>query len=151
MILDTLANHAQYSGISPRFARAFAFLQQLPADAAIGRHEIDGEEIYAFVQQHMTKPIAEKQLEVHRKYIDIQYIVKGRELIYWAPLADLTNVTMAFDEKVDAALYTGIPDMVPVQLRAGQFSLLFPDDGHAPSCAWDAPAEVLKVVVKVMV
>jgi biofilm protein TabA len=58
---------------------------------------------------------------------------------------------MAFDEKVDAALYTGIPDMVPVQMRAGQFALLFPQDGHAPSCAWDAPAEVLKVVVKVMV
>lgn len=151
MILDTLANHAQYSGISPRLARAFAFLQQLPADAAIGRHEIDGEEIYAFVQQHLTKPIEEKKLEVHRKYIDIQYIVKGRELIYWAPLAQLTHETMAFDEKVDAALYAGIPDMVPVQLRAGQFALLFPADGHAPSCAWDAPAEVLKVVVKVMV
>jgi YhcH/YjgK/YiaL family protein len=41
--------------------------------------------------------------------------------------------------------------MVSVQLRAGQFALLFPEDGHAPSCAWDAPAEVLKVVVKVMV
>ena len=149
MILDTLANHARYSGISPRFARAFAFLQQITADAAIGRHEIDGEEIYAFVQQHMTKPIAEKQLEVHRKYIDIQYVVKGREVIYWAPLAELTHVTMAFDEKVDAALYSGIPNMVPV--RPGQFVLLFPEDGHAPSCAWDAPAEVLKVVVKVMV
>ena len=45
MILDTLANHAQYAAISPRFARACAFLQQLPPDAAVGRHEIDGEEI----------------------------------------------------------------------------------------------------------
>lgn len=151
MILDTLANHAQYSGISPRFARAFAFLQQIAADAAIGRHEIDGEEIYAFVQQHMTKPIAEKQLEVHRKYIDIQYVVKGRELIYWAPLAQLKDVTMPFDPAADAALFSGIPEMVPVPVRPGQFVLLFPEDGHAPSCAWDAPAEVLKVVVKVMV
>lgn len=151
MILDTLANHAQYSGISPRFVRAFAFLQQLAPNAAIGRHEIEGEDIFAFVQQHLTKPVAERQFEVHRKYIDIQYMVKGRELIYWAPLAELKNETMAFDEKVDAALYSGIPDMVPVQLRAGQFALLFPQDGHAPSCAWDAPAEVFKVVVKVRV
>jgi YhcH/YjgK/YiaL family protein len=151
MILDTLANHAQYTAISPRFARAFAFLQQLPADAAVGRHEIDGEEIYAFVQKHQTKPIAEKLLEVHRKYIDIQYIVKGREIICWAPLAELKECTMAFDPAVDAALFKGIPEMVQVQVRPGQFALLFPEDGHAPSCAWDAPAEVLKVVVKVMV
>lgn len=151
MILDILANHAQYAAISPRFARAFAFLRQLPADAAIGRHEIDGEEIYAFVQKHMTKPIAEKQLEVHRKYIDIQYVVNGKEVIYWAPLAQLKEVTMPFDPAVDAALFKGITDMVPVPVRPGQFVLLFPEDGHAPSCAWDAPAEVLKVVVKVMV
>lgn len=150
MILDTLANSSQYTALSPRFTRAFAFLRDLPANAVIGRHEIDGEEIYAFVQQHMTKPVAEKQLEVHRKYIDIQYVVKGREVIYWAPLAELTHETMAFDEKVDAALYSGIPDMVPVPMRAGQFALLFPKDGHAPSCAWDTPAEVLKVVVKVL-
>ncbi len=151
MILDTLANHAQYAAISPRFARAFAFLQQLPADAAIGRHEIDGEEIYAFVQKHQTKPVAEKLMEVHRKYIDIQYMVKGREIIMWAPLADLKECTMAFDPAVDAALYKCIPAMVPIPVLPGQFALLFPVDGHAPSCAWDAPAEVLKVVVKVLV
>ncbi len=151
MILDTLANHAQYAAISPRFARAFAFLEQLPADAAVGRHEIDGEEIYAFVQQHQTKPIAEKLLEVHRRYIDIQYIVKGREIIGWAPLAGLTECTMPFDAEKDAALYKVSPDMVSVQVRPGQFAILFPEDGHAPSCAWDAPAEVRKVVVKVMV
>lgn len=151
MILDTLANHAQYAAISPRFARAFAFLQQLPPDAAIGRHEIDGEEIYAFVQKHQTKPVAEKLMEVHRKYIDIQYMVKGREIIMWAPLADLKECTMAFDPAVDAALYKCIPAMVPIPVLPGQFALLFPEDGHAPSCAWDAPAEVLKVVVKVMV
>lgn len=151
MILDTLANHAQYAAISPRFARAFAFLQQLPADAAIGRHEIDGEEIFAFVQKHQTKPVAEKLLEVHRKYIDIQYMVKGREIIMWAPLADLKDCTMAFDPAADAALYKCIPEMVHIKVLPGQFALLFPEDGHAPSCAWDAPAEVLKVVVKVMV
>ena len=151
MILDSLANCSQYTALSPRFARAFAFLRELPPNAALGRHEIDGEEIYAFVQQHMTKPVAEKQMEAHRKYIDIQYVVRGREIIWWAPLAQLKDVTMPFDPAVDAALFSCPPDMVPVPVRPGQFVLLFPEDGHAPSCAWDAPAEVLKIVVKVMV
>jgi len=151
MILDILANHAQYSGISPRFARAFAFLQQLPADAALGRHEIDGDEVFAIVQQYFTKGLRDTQLEAHRKYIDIQYVLRGREIVYWAPLPLLTNVTMPFDVKADAALFGVIPEIVPLQLQAGQFAILFPADGHAPSCSWDQPAEVRKVVVKVKV
>jgi YhcH/YjgK/YiaL family protein len=41
--------------------------------------------------------------------------------------------------------------MVPVRLTAGQFTIFFPDDAHAPCSAWDGPEDVLKVVVKVAV
>jgi YhcH/YjgK/YiaL family protein len=151
MILDALAQGPAYVRLNPRFDRAFAFLRSVTPATPVGRHEIDGEEIYAFVQQHETKLLAEKKLEVHRRYIDIQYVVRGREVIAWAPLAALSNPTMLFDPAVDAALYTCPPDVVPVQVSAGHFALLFPEDAHAPSCAWDTPAEVLKVVVKVQV
>lgn len=151
MILDTLRQAHQYHALSPRFEKAFAFLKQVTDQTPVGRHEIAGDDIYAFVQQHSTKPVSERQYESHRQYIDVQYVQRGREIIYWAPLPLLTNVTMPFDAEKDAALYGLIPDGVPVQVRAGQFALLFPEDGHIPSCAWDQPAEVLKVVVKVRV
>jgi len=151
MILDTLAQSSQYAALSPRFAKAFAFLGGMKADLAPGRHEIDGEEVYASVQRHFTKPVAERQYESHRKYIDIQYIHTGREIMYWAPLPLLTKVTMPYDEKGDAALYALIPEGVPLQVSAGQFTIFYPQDGHVPSCAWDQPAEVFKVVVKVRV
>jgi YhcH/YjgK/YiaL family protein len=151
MILDTLSESHQYTAISPRFEKAFAFLRQVNKDTAPGRYDIDGEDIFAFVQQHLTKPIEERQYEAHRKYIDVQYIIRGREVLYWAPLPLLTNITMPFSEEQDAALYSIIPEGMPYQLREGQFTVLFPQDGHVPSCAWDQPAEVLKVVVKVKV
>lgn len=151
MILDTLNQWPQYASISPRFQKAFAFLREVRDDIVVGRHEIDGEDVYASVQKHLTKPLEERQFEAHRKYIDIQYIQRGRELIYWAPLPWLTTVTMAFKEEHDAALFKVIPDAVPIQVRAGQFAILFPEDGHVPSCAWGEPAEVLKVVVKVKI
>lgn len=151
MILDTLRQAHQYHALSPRFEKAFAFLNQVTDRTPVGRHEIAGEDIFAFVQQHATKPVSERQYESHRQYIDVQFVQRGREIIYWAPLPLLTNVTMPFDAEKDAALYGLIPDGVPVQVRAGQFALLFPEDGHVPSCAWDQPAEVLKVVVKVRV
>lgn len=103
------------------------------------------------MQQHQTKPVAGRLFEAHRKYIDIQFVLRGRELILWAPLSLLTDVTMPFDADQDAALFNGVPEAVPVQVMAGQFAILFPEDGHAPSCAWGEVAEVLKVVVKVLV
>jgi len=151
MILDTLAQSRTYHGLSPRFERAFAFLHGVTERTPVGRHEIAGDDLYAFVQQHATKPVAERQYESHRKYIDIQFMLRGREIMYWAPLPLLTNVTMPFDAEKDAALYGLTPEGVPVRVTAGQFTIFFPEDGHIPSCAWDQLAEVLKVVVKVRV
>jgi biofilm protein TabA len=151
MILDTLDQASRYFALSPHFGKAFAFLQTVNDQKAPGRYEIDGDNIYAFVQRHSTKLVEERQYEVHRKYIDIQFMLTGREVMYWAPLAQMTNVTMAFDESKDAALFALIPEGVPVQVRAGQYAIFYPDDAHIPSCAWGAPAEVLKVVVKVKV
>jgi biofilm protein TabA len=78
-------------------------------------------------------------------------VVQGREMIHWAPLADLTEVTMPYDETKEAALYAATAGVVPVRLSAGRFMVLFPEDAHAPCCVWDQPAEVMKVVVKVAV
>lgn len=151
MILDTLSQWRQYRALSPRFEPAFAFLKQVTDRTPVGRHEIAGDDVFAFVQQHNTTPVSERVYEAHRKYIDVQFVQRGREVIYWAPLPILTNVTMPFDAEKDAALFGLLPEGVPFQVRAGQFAILFPEDGHIPSCAWDQPAEVLKVVVKVRV
>jgi YhcH/YjgK/YiaL family protein len=58
---------------------------------------------------------------------------------------------MPFDVEKDAALFGLIPEGVPLQVRAGQYAILFPEDGHVPSCAWEEAAEVFKVVIKVRV
>jgi len=152
MILDTLDQSHRYHAFSSRFEKSFAFLRKVTAQTPPpGRYEIDGEDIYAFVQQHRTKPMPERVYESHRKYIDIQYMLRGREIMVWAPLASMKTVTMAFDESKDAALYALIPDGAPVEVRAGQFAIFYPDDAHIPSCAWGEPEEVLKVVIKVRV
>ncbi len=151
MILDTLSQWRQYNALSPRFEKAFAFLQQVTDQTPVGRHEIAGDDVFALVQRHNTKPVQERKYEAHRKYIDIQYVHSGREIIYWAPLPLLTTVTMPFDVEKDAALFGLIPEGVPLQVRAGQYAILFPEDGHVPSCAWEEAAEVFKVVIKVRV
>jgi YhcH/YjgK/YiaL family protein len=151
MILDTLGHAFQYHGISPRFEDAFAFLRQVTDQTPLGRHEITGENVFALVQLYDTRSVEECEYESHRKYIDVQYIQRGCEVMYWAPLSLLTVGSMPYDAEKDAALYGRIPEGIPFRVRAGQFAIFFPEDGHIPSCNWDISAKVLKVVVKVRV
>ncbi len=151
MILDNLTQWQRYTVLSPRFQPAFDFLHKFNGQLPTGRHEIDGDHVYALVQKYTTKPAKDGQFEAHRKYIDVQYVHAGRETILWAPLASLTQVNLPYREEQDAALFALVPTATPLHLSAGQFTILFPEDGHVPCCLWDQPGEVLKVVVKVRV
>jgi biofilm protein TabA len=91
------------------------------------------------------------RFEHHRRYIDIQFIVAGEEVIGWAP-ADRMQVTEAYDPEKDIAFGT-VPagEATPVRLAAGELAVLYPEDGHAPRLAAGRPSPVFKIVVKVAV
>jgi YhcH/YjgK/YiaL family protein len=63
----------------------------------------------------------------------------------------LKTVIEPFMVEKDVALYALISECQPIPVRAGQYAILFPGDGHAPCCLWDKISEVRKVVVKVQV
>ncbi len=149
MILDTLKNSKKYETLSARFAKAFAFLRQVDGRQKLGRHEIDGDEVFALVQQYTTRPLEGAQLEAHRKYIDVQYVHTGRETMLWAPLAAMREENMAYDEKQDAALFKVVPERTPLRVAPGCFTIFYPDDAHAPCLVDENPDAVFKVVVKV--
>lgn len=86
--------------------------------------------------------------EAHRKYIDIQYLIEGEELIGVAPLASMERVAEAAPER-DIWFYEGETAKLP--LSGGRFAILFPQDAHAPCIAAGECRPVRKVVVKVAV
>lgn len=151
MILDTLENSARYEVLNSRFAKAFAYLRTVDGTQPLGRFDLDGDHCFALVQTYETKPVEKAKFEAHRKYIDIQFIHSGRETILWAPLAAMQEETMAYNEEKEAALWKLIPDVTPLHLSGGHFSILYPQDAHAPCIEWDKPEQVFKVVVKVAV
>ncbi|MBE7493824.1 MAG: YhcH/YjgK/YiaL family protein [Verrucomicrobiaceae bacterium] len=151
MILDTLDNSTRYESLNSRFAKAFAFLRTVDGTQAPGRYDLDGDHCYALVQTYETKPVEKALFEAHRKYIDVQFIHSGRETILWAPLTAMREETMAFSEEKDAALWKLTPDSTPLHVSAGHFTILWPQDAHAPCVEWEKPEQVFKVVVKVAV
>ena len=149
MILDQLAHTAPYERLHRDFSSAFAFLRRADlASLAAGRHAIDGDRLYALVQDYETRPLADGLLEVHRRYIDIQCVVSGEELIGYAPLAGQA-VAEEYVEAKDIAFLRGPAD--PLVLRAGHFAIFFPHDAHMPGRTAGVPAKVHKIVLKVAV
>lgn len=147
MIIDSLPNVDLYRGLSPRIAAGLDYLRT--ADIAHmdpGRHEIDGVNLYVVVQRYETKPRDAGKWEAHRKYIDIQYMAAGTEMMGYANLETLT-VTQAYDEANDYLLLRGEGDFLTV--HPGMFVLFAPQDAHMPSLAVTHPQPVVKAVVKV--
>jgi YhcH/YjgK/YiaL family protein len=114
-----------------------------------GREEIDGERVFALIQRYETATVDEPKFECHRKYIDVQFIASGEEVIGWAPVGNL-SVTETYDADKDICFGTvAAGTWVPVRLEAGQLMVLWPEDAHAPKGAAGRPSKVMKIVVKV--
>ena len=136
---------------SQRFSKAYAFLAQdgPGCSAAHGRNEIDGDDVFANVQEYDTVAASEKQLEAHRGYYDVQFVVSGQELLQYAQLNGLPEC-QPFDEENDFGLYETPEQCTNVVLRAGDLAVLAPEDAHKPGCTLGSePCHVRKIVVKV--
>src|SRR3569833_4634113 len=88
MILDTLAHAERYRALHPLFERAFDFLRDTDLMAlAPGKHDVQGEQIFAIVEACEGRMRAEAKLECHRRYIDIQLVLAGVDEMGWKPVA----------------------------------------------------------------
>ena len=71
-----------YGGLGRKIAIGLALLNEDSVrQAAPGKYAVEGEELFYVVDEYETKPVEEGRLEIHRKYMDIQYIVSGVECI----------------------------------------------------------------------
>ena len=148
--LRHIGHQVSHSSMTTAIKKAIGFLERTDIHGLVdGRVEIDGEQIYAIVQRYETMIIDAPRLEYHKKYIDIQYVVSGEEVIGWAPAERLT-VTEAYNPDADICFGT-VPKgkITPVYMQAGQVVILYPEDGHAPKLAAGAPSQVFKIVIKV--
>jgi len=149
MIIDRLKNAGLYYGVSSSVKAAFEFLQKSDCEKLeLGRHEIVGTNVYALVQKYETKPVDQGIWEAHRKYIDVQFIYAGKELIGYSNIEEM-KVVKEYDQTGDYLLVEGEGSFFNVD--AGFFVLFAPEDAHMPCLTAASPCEVKKVVVKVAI
>ena len=147
MILDRLDNAAKYAGLKIGMAEAFGFLDQPRLEnISDGKYEIAGERVFAIITRTNGRKVDEGELEAHRKYIDIQYVISGDESMGWKAREGLVN-SMDYDAERDLEFLEGAPDSI-VQVPPGSFTVFLPTDAHLPLIG---EGSIHKVVVKVAI
>ncbi len=152
MIVTDIGHFAEQAALTPPLAWALDFLKAAAGkDLPDGRIEIDGDRVYAIAQSYETQVGDTWIFEGHRRYLDVQYIAAGEEIIGWAA-SECATVTHPYDPAKDAWLGT-VPagQITGVRLTAGQLAVLYPADAHAPKHAAGQSVPVKKIVVKVTI
>lgn len=144
---------SQYNSfvLHPALMRGLEFLHNTDfASLPTGVVEIEGRDIYAQILDLDTKHKHQNRPEVHRKYIDIQFLYQGKEQIGYAP--DLGNNTIeeSLLEQRDIIFYQDhIQNESMLIMTPGCFAIFFPIDVHRPACIFESPTQIRKIVVKV--
>jgi YhcH/YjgK/YiaL family protein len=148
MIIDQINNAHLYYSVHSKFKRAFDYFDQIDINTIpTGKYEIDGEAMYALVQEYNTKLKEQGVWEAHRRYIDLQYVIQGTEVIGYANINHMQQGE--YDAGKDFLPLHGEGDHITV--HSGSFVLLLPEDGHMPGMAVGDSAPVKKIVIKISV
>jgi biofilm protein TabA len=147
----------------PGFNAAFLFIDEalkpgsaiherimgLP-DGSKHREELPGD-AYVVEMVYRTKPRSEGFFETHRKFIDVQVIVAGDELMEVTDPARL-RLTQAYDAAKDFTKHANTAEASILCMRAGDVAVFWPEDAHMPALALKVPGRLVrKAVVKVPV
>ncbi len=136
-------------GIHPRLDKALELINNAEFIASVGTEKvcIEGDALYAFRNEYMTVPYEETFFEYHRKYLDLQMVVSGKER---CEIADPAVLDDPFDHKGDFWGCHGDPEQ-SVILRPDNFMVVFPGDAHRLKICVEKPETVTKIVFKILV
>ena len=150
MIIDKIENAKRYQAINALINNALDYLLGTDLKNIVpGKYEIDGDNLFVIVQEYKTLDAANEQMESHKKYIDVQYMITGEEFVGHS-IFDNQAVSKEYDEAADFMLFGNAPSFF-TKFEAGMFMIFFPTDLHMPCIKINETATVKKAVIKVKI
>lgn len=149
MIVDNINNVDIYELKNQNLIKAFEYIRSKKfEDKLTGKIEIDGEDLYAIISEYIPQLENDVFWEAHKKYLDVQYIIEGEELIGYTSINNL-DIVKPYDIENDVVL--GKADGSYIKLKSGDFMVLFPDDAHKPGIISSDNTQVKKLIIKVKI
>ena len=128
------------------YLRTTDFSQMVP-----GKYPLDGENLFALLQDPLTQPWDNGLPEFHARYIDIQYLFEGEEVIGFSPANPaLDKITDQLAER-DIAFVAQQANETRLVLMPGMFAIFFPGELHRPCRTLHVGRQIKKVVMKIAI
>lgn len=132
--------------------KALDFLRTTDFTAlAPGVVDIDVRNIFAQVLDLTTRTWDENRPEVHRRYLDIQFLAWGEEKIGVAIDTGNNEISESLLEQRDIIFYHGSENESFIEMTPGTYAIFFPQDVHRPACIKNKASAIRKIVVKVAI
>ena len=150
MIVDTLDNIDLYKNFSTDIYSGLKFLSQTSADIEIGEYFIS-DNIKAIVEEYSTSQNPKPAFESHKKVIDIQYPIIGRERIQWAPIQSMIEIK-PYNIAKDCTFFSN-PSFLGNHIDIGNniFGIFFNKDGHSPAHWVNSKELIKKITIKISI
>lgn len=146
MIIGSLKNTARIEASHPEVKAFFDYVKKHDmTQEALEKKILSGDDVFFIPMKLKGKKAHEALLEAHKNYLDIQLLLEGSERIGWKAMEDAEVVETPYDEEKDIVFYADKSDSY-IQLKPGQFAVIFPEDLHAPGVS---DGDLHKVVAKI--
>lgn len=147
MIIDFLTNSERYKSLHNDFKFVFDYIKTHNlAEMECKRYELRGDEVYFNLQEYETKPV--QKLEAHKKYIDIQVVIKGSEYMGYTNI-DNTILSEEYNSEKDVMFLKGDVDKLKADNK--NFLIFYPEDAHMPALCINEPEYVKKAIFKIKI
>jgi YhcH/YjgK/YiaL family protein len=148
MVLDSLKNSGKYFSLNPYFKKAFEYIAANDlSKSEPGKIILDGDNLYISVMEIEGKKPENAKMEAHKKYIDIQVVLEGVETMGWLSIDNCKEELESYNEQKDIIFYKDKPT-ANVVVNPGEFTIFFPEDGHAPAIG---EGHIKKAVIKILI
>lgn len=113
--------------------------------------EIDGRTVFAQILDLTTQPREQQKPEVHRRYLDIQFLAWGEEEIGIAIDRGNNVIQEELLAQRDIIYYQNSENESFFEMLPGSYAIFFPHDVHRPACNKHRATAIRKIVVKVAI
>jgi YhcH/YjgK/YiaL family protein len=133
-----------------KWRKSFDFIRKsIQGDIEFRKYDIDGDKVYAIISGYPSRNEEDCRYEAHRKYIDIQYVLKGSELIGHADIKGRKEILSPYDPVNDIEFMT-VDEGKNLKASQNSFFIFFPEDVHRPGIQDGKNSIVEKIVVKLI-
>jgi len=130
--------------------QAFQFLKGADLkNLPLGKQELEGKHLFVSVAEYYGKQKPDTLYESHKKYIDIQYVIAGEELM-GLTTPDKVTARDPYNEEKDITFFD-YQGGEYLKATPDKFFIFFPEDVHQPSVTTGDSVLVKKIVVKIKI